>query len=209
MTSDTTIVPLRQPDAIDDPLTVVLRSGARRLLAQAVEAEAGAFLALMKGMQLPDGRERLVRHGLGPERVIQTGIGPVEVRRVKLRARGAGDEGMLRVAAPIVGISRHESALCHLLLNAPQQPLSFVQAQTEIADLAEIAGSIDLHHIDASAPSCGTRLYQTHDPAHALFPLAENPAGSSTILAIPQLLHGPLSTPPIGEVTLAVAERSD
>ena len=93
MTSDTTVVPLRQPEAIDDPLTVILRSGARRLLAQAVEAEAEAFLALMKGMQLPDGRERLVRHGLGPERVIQTGIGPVEVRRVKLRDRGAGDEG--------------------------------------------------------------------------------------------------------------------
>jgi transposase-like protein len=93
MTSDTTVIPLRQPDAIDDPLTVILRSGARRLLAQAVEAEADAFLALMKGTQLPDGRERLVRHGLGPERVIQTGIGPVEVRRVKLRDRGAGDEG--------------------------------------------------------------------------------------------------------------------
>jgi len=47
MTSDSTVVPLRQPDTIDDPLTVVLRSGARRLLAQAVEAEAEAFLAMM------------------------------------------------------------------------------------------------------------------------------------------------------------------
>jgi transposase-like protein len=93
MTSDTSVVPLRQPDAIEDPLTVILRSGARRLLAQAVEAEADAFLALMKGVQLPDGRERLVRHGLGPERVIQTGIGPVAVRRVKLRDRDAGNEG--------------------------------------------------------------------------------------------------------------------
>src|ERR1700759_349349 len=93
MTSDTSVVPLRQPDAIEDPLTVILRSGARRLLAQAVEAEADAFLALMKGVQLPDGRERLVRHGLGPERVIQTGIGPVAVRRVKLRDRNASNEG--------------------------------------------------------------------------------------------------------------------
>src|SRR6201995_4928153 len=93
MTSDTSVVPLRQPDAIEDPLTVILRSGARRLLAQAVEAEADAFLALMKGVQLPDGRERLVRHGLGPERVIQTGIGPVAVRRVEVRDRDAGNEG--------------------------------------------------------------------------------------------------------------------
>ena len=68
MTSDSTVVPLRQPDTIDDPLTVVLRSGARRLLAQAVEAEAEAFLAMMTDARLPDGRERMVRHGQGPER---------------------------------------------------------------------------------------------------------------------------------------------
>jgi putative transposase len=90
MTSDTTVVALRQPDAVDDPLTTVLRSGARRLLAQAVEAEAEAFLAEMRGLRLPDGRDRLVRHGHGPERLVQTGIGPVAVRRVKLRDRGAG-----------------------------------------------------------------------------------------------------------------------
>src|SRR5215213_6643247 len=61
--SPNTVVPLRQPDTIDDPLTAVLRSGARRLLAQAIEAEAEAFLAEMKGARLPDGRERLVRLG--------------------------------------------------------------------------------------------------------------------------------------------------
>jgi len=89
MNSDSTIVPLRQPEEIDDPLTAVLRNGARRLLAQAVEAEAEAFLATMKGLRLADGRERIVRHGHGPERLVQTGIGPVPVRQVKLRDRGA------------------------------------------------------------------------------------------------------------------------
>jgi putative transposase len=92
MTSDSTVVPLCQPEEMEDPLTAVLQSGARRLLAQAVEAEAEAFLATMKAMRLPDGRERVVRHGLGPERLVQTGIGPVPVRRVKLRDRGAGPE---------------------------------------------------------------------------------------------------------------------
>ncbi|KAA5609572.1 IS256 family transposase [Rhodovastum atsumiense] len=92
MTSDTRVVALRQPDEMDDPLTAVLRNGARRLLAQAVEAEAEAFLAEMRGLRLPDGRERLVRHGHGPERLVQTGIGPVPVRRVKLRDRGAPSE---------------------------------------------------------------------------------------------------------------------
>jgi transposase-like protein len=85
------LVSLRQPDTIEDPLTAILRSGARRLLAEAIEAEAEAFLTTMKGMQLPDGRDRVVRHGLGPERLVQTGIGPVEVRRVKLRDRGTSE----------------------------------------------------------------------------------------------------------------------
>jgi putative transposase len=38
---------LRQPDEIDDPLTSILRSGARQLLAQAVEMEAEALANLM------------------------------------------------------------------------------------------------------------------------------------------------------------------
>jgi putative transposase len=93
MTSNSTVVSLRQPDTVDDSLTAVLRSGARRLLAQAVEAEADAFLASMKGEQLSDGRDRMVRHGHGPERQVQTGIGPVAVQRVRLRDRGAGEAG--------------------------------------------------------------------------------------------------------------------
>jgi transposase-like protein len=91
---DSTVVRFPQPDAIDDPLTAVLRSGARRLLAQAIEAEAEAFLAEMADRRLADGRARLVRHGHGPDRTIQTGIGPVEVRRPKVRDRapaGSGD----------------------------------------------------------------------------------------------------------------------
>ena len=48
MTRSSTVVSLRQRDSIEDPLTSVLRSGARRLLAQAIEAEAEAFLFDMK-----------------------------------------------------------------------------------------------------------------------------------------------------------------
>jgi transposase-like protein len=97
MSSSSTVVSLRQPATIEDPLTAILRSGARRLLAEAVEAEADAFLAEMKGLRLPDGRERVVRHGHGPERLVQTGIGPVPVRQVKLRDRGAGEDGTKRI----------------------------------------------------------------------------------------------------------------
>src|SRR6186713_2805261 len=88
MSRDTTVIRLRQPDAIDDPLTEVAREGARRMLAQVLIAEADAFVALWKDMKLPDGRDRVVRHGHGPERAIQTGVGPVAVRRAKVRDRG-------------------------------------------------------------------------------------------------------------------------
>lgn len=93
MTTDTTISAFRHPDAIDDPLTSVLREGARRLLAEAIEAEAEAFLASMKDERLADGRARFVRHGHGPERTIQTGIGSVPVSRAKVRDRcdGSGE----------------------------------------------------------------------------------------------------------------------
>ena len=88
MSRDTTVIRLRQPDAIDDPLTEIAREGARRMLATVMVAEADAFVALWKDVKLPDGRDRVVRHGHGPERVIQTGIGPVAVRRAKVRDRG-------------------------------------------------------------------------------------------------------------------------
>ena len=45
MSRDTTVIGLRQPDAIDDPLTELAREGARRMLAQVLIAEADAFVA--------------------------------------------------------------------------------------------------------------------------------------------------------------------
>ena len=73
MSRDTTVIEFRQPEAIDDPLTEVAREGARRMLAQVLIAEADAFVAQWKDRKLPDGRDRVVRHGHGPERAIQTG----------------------------------------------------------------------------------------------------------------------------------------
>jgi len=87
--SDDTVISFTAPGQIDDPLTEVLRSGARQLLEQAIEAELEAFLAAYADLKTQDGRQRLVRHGHGPERSVLTGIGPVPVRRAKARDRGA------------------------------------------------------------------------------------------------------------------------
>lgn len=90
MKKATTTEAAGHPIDVDDPLTEVLRSGAQRLLVQAIEAEAEAFLTLMASWKLEDGRARFVRHGHGPERDIQTGIGAVPIQRAKVRDRGAG-----------------------------------------------------------------------------------------------------------------------
>ena len=119
MKIDSTVLAFQHPSEIDDPLTFVLRDGARRLLAQAIEAEADAFVAVMKDERLSDGRARLVRHGHGPQRTIQTGIGPVAVRRAKLRDRGAaenGAEGITFFLPRLIGLRRS----LDLALLAPQ-----------------------------------------------------------------------------------------
>lgn len=87
-----TVVRLPRPGAsvADDPLLEVLRSGARQMLQQVIEAEVEAFLAAHAELEDGRGRHRVVRNGHAPERVIQTGIGPVAVRRPKLRDRGDG-----------------------------------------------------------------------------------------------------------------------
>ena len=96
------VVALRQKGAIDDPLTEILRTGARRLIAQAVEAEFEAFLGSTAELVLPDGRRRVVRHGHDPVRAIQTGIGPIEVQKPKARDRAAASGERIRFTSNIL-----------------------------------------------------------------------------------------------------------
>jgi transposase-like protein len=72
-------------------------------IATRVEMEVEAFLAAMKDLKLPDGRDHVVRHGHGPARTIQTGIGSVDVSRVKIRDRGTDANGeKIRFASAIL-----------------------------------------------------------------------------------------------------------
>jgi putative transposase len=92
MTKDT-VVAFRAPDGFSpDPLTDLLRRGARDLIAQAVEAELNTFLTAHADQTDAAGRRRLVRHSHLPEREVQTGIGavPVKVPRVRDRAPEGG-----------------------------------------------------------------------------------------------------------------------
>lgn len=102
--SNDNVVRLSLPGAFEDQLTEVLRSGARALLAQAVEAEVADFLAKHADLETEAGNQRVVRHGHLPEREVMTGIGPVAVRqpRVRDRAASADDPGRIRFSPTIL-----------------------------------------------------------------------------------------------------------
>ena len=70
-----------------DPLTALLRSGAKALIAEAVELELEAMLASYRDLKLIDGRQVVVRNGYLPARAVQTGIGAVTVKVPKIRDR--------------------------------------------------------------------------------------------------------------------------
>ena len=74
-------------EAAKDHLTEVLRDGAQRLLASAIEAEVAEHLSLYSNDRLEDGRRSVVRNGYLPERFVQTGIGDVAVKVPKVRDR--------------------------------------------------------------------------------------------------------------------------
>ena len=70
-----------------DALTEILRNGARRLLAEAVEAEVEEYLEARRDIQNENGRRAVVRNGYLPEREIVTGLGKVPVRQPRVRDR--------------------------------------------------------------------------------------------------------------------------
>ena len=101
--SDANVVKLLQPGSFADPLTEVLRNGARALLSQAIEAEVAEFLAKHVDLKTATGLSRVVRHGHLPEREVMTGIGPVGVRQPRVRDRGAADDaGRIRFTPAIL-----------------------------------------------------------------------------------------------------------
>ena len=88
----------RRQREVSDPLTDLLRAGARQLIEAAVSAEFGEYLSAFEEEKLPDGRRRMVRNGHLPERQILTGIGAVDVRVPKARSR-SGSGGTVPLCA--------------------------------------------------------------------------------------------------------------
>ncbi len=80
------VIVFKKPGEISgDPLTELLRTGAQRLITDAVEAELQVLLGQYTALRNGQGHQQVVRNGYLPEREIQTGIGPVKIRIPKIR----------------------------------------------------------------------------------------------------------------------------
>jgi putative transposase len=97
------VIPIRKPERfIDDPITDILRSGARKLLAEALETEVEIFLSQYTELKDELGRKRINRNGYLPEREIQTGIGPVSVKVPRVRDRQSDEIEPIRFTSALL-----------------------------------------------------------------------------------------------------------
>lgn len=98
------LIELKNPEPfIDDPITEILRNGAKKLLAEALEVEIKGFLSQYADLKDDQGRMRVTRNGYLPKREIQTGIGPVPAKAPRIRDRQPEDEsGRIRFSSSIL-----------------------------------------------------------------------------------------------------------
>lgn len=90
---DSTSKVLAMPGKSDDPLTEILRRGARSLLEQAIQAEVAEYIDQRKHHLDDAGRRLVVRNGSMPEREIQTSLGQIPVKQPRVNDRRIDENG--------------------------------------------------------------------------------------------------------------------
>jgi transposase-like protein len=107
-----TVVRFRKKDEVVDPLTELLRRGARELIGQAVSEEFEVFLSQHAARRDAEGRQAMVRNGYLPEREVLSAIGPVPVTIPRARDRsGEGLRFRSSLVPPYVRRSRSVDAV--------------------------------------------------------------------------------------------------
>ena len=96
-TTGTMVLPANSEESLavypKDVLTEILRDGAQRLLATAVEAEVAGYLEQHAGHVDEQGHRLVVRNGHHRERTIQTGLGSVAVKAPRVEDRRVDEQG--------------------------------------------------------------------------------------------------------------------
>ena len=78
--------------AMVDPLTDVLRRGARQLLADAIEVEVTTWIDDRQTITDTDGHRQVVRNGYASPRTVVTGVGPLDVKMPRVHDRRPDDK---------------------------------------------------------------------------------------------------------------------
>ena len=159
--SESNVIKLAQPGVFTDSLTEVLRSGARALLTQAVEAEVTEFLAKHTDLKTEIGQRRVVRHGHLPEREIMTGIGPVAVRQPRVRDRASGDGERIRYSPAIVPRYARRSKSLEVLI-----PILYLKG-TSTGDFEEVLAALVGKDAPGLSASTIARLKEMWTEEHA------------------------------------------
>jgi len=75
-----------------DVLTGLLRQGAQRMLAEAIDAEVAEWIEAHRQLRDAVGRRQVVRNGRLPKRTILSGVGPIEVQQPRVLDRRPQEE---------------------------------------------------------------------------------------------------------------------
>jgi len=96
------IIDINRPaETYQDPLTELIRTGAKKILQEALESEINQFIEGFRSKKTAEGKQRIIRNGYLPERQVTTGIGSVSVKAPRLRDLQKGD-GRIRFSSSIL-----------------------------------------------------------------------------------------------------------
>jgi hypothetical protein len=79
-------------DTLHDAVTEILRAGAQKMLAAAIEQEVASYVAAQSGLLDESGHRLVVRNGFLPEREIMTGVGTVPVKQPRVRDKRSPEQ---------------------------------------------------------------------------------------------------------------------
>jgi len=105
MTNDTTITTETRMEELltaRKAIDLLARLGAQEMLQKALEAERAAFLERHADLRLESGHQRVVGHGYHEPRTILTGAGPLEVKKPRVKDKGAKGEEAIRFSSWIL-----------------------------------------------------------------------------------------------------------
>ena len=88
-TTNTQVMSMTSRDVLSD----ILRQGAQKMLAMAIENEVAEYVGEHPDLRDANGHRLVVRNGHLPARTIQTGIGPVEVRQPRVNDKRVDANG--------------------------------------------------------------------------------------------------------------------